>query len=317
MPGPQAGQLAGQPAGVLLPVPYFHVVFTLPDTLYPLMLTNQKVLYDLLFRSIAERALSGRRYEVAGWPTRLDGHPAHLGPEPLVPSPPALCRHRRRTIPRWTTLAIHTAGLLLAGQGAGSVVPGLAGLAALHKAGGLVLRGRLADLSEPRTFQRWLTPLYRRHWVVYAKAPFGGAEQVFRYLGRYSHRVAIANSRLVALTASEVLFQWKDYADDNNRLSSWVLDAEEFIRRFCCMCCPRVTPWHSTLRSLGRRQCADQAGPLSRVAREKRRPPRRHAKPSYALGWTGSWSAVARIRVSVPIAKDHAAVFWRIGQTSP
>jgi Putative transposase len=100
------------------------------------------------------------------------------------------------------------------------------------------LRGSVADLAEPAAFRRWLDGLYRQDWVVYAKRPFGRAKQVFRYLGRYSHRVAIANSRLLALEDDQVFFQWRDYADDN-RIKVMRLTAEEFIRRFLLHVLPK------------------------------------------------------------------------------
>jgi hypothetical protein len=107
----------------------------------------------------------------------------------------------------------------------------LAGIRAAWAAGELTFGGSVAALAEPAAFRRWLDGLYRQDWVVYAKRPFGGAEQVFRYLGRYSHRVAIANSRLLAFEDGRVSFRWKDYADDN-RTKVMQVDADEFIRRF-------------------------------------------------------------------------------------
>jgi hypothetical protein len=106
----------------------------------------------------------------------------------------------------------------------------LAGLRQVYDAGQLRCTGTSAKLTDPVEFRRWLTPLYRREWVVYAKRPFGGATQVFRYLGRYSHLVAIANSRLIALDANRVSFRWKDYRDGISKVME--LAAEEFIRRF-------------------------------------------------------------------------------------
>jgi Putative transposase len=107
----------------------------------------------------------------------------------------------------------------------------LAGVKEAYHAGLLSFGGSIAALAEPAVFRRWLDTLYRQDWVVYAKRPFGGAEQVFRYLGRYSHRVAIANSRLVAFAEGHVSFRWKDYADDS-RTKVMRLTADEFIRRF-------------------------------------------------------------------------------------
>jgi hypothetical protein len=102
----------------------------------------------------------------------------------------------------------------------------------------LRLEGRVASLADPRSFQQVLDAGYARDWVVYAKAPFGGAEQVFRYLGRYSHRVAISNSRLREVTDTHVRFVWKDYADAD-RAKEMLLGVDEFIRRFLLHVLPK------------------------------------------------------------------------------
>src|SRR5262249_28342515 len=96
----------------------------------------------------------------------------------------------------------------------------LDGLKEAYAAGRLCLPGSLAALVEPKAFGRWLDPLYRQNWVTYAKRPFANAQRVFRYLGRYSHRVAIANSRLVSLEDGQVCFRWKDYADEHRDATS-------------------------------------------------------------------------------------------------
>jgi len=114
----------------------------------------------------------------------------------------------------------------------------LAGVQEAYHAGQLNLGGSVAALADPQVFRRWLDALYRQDWVVYAKRPFGGAQQVFRYLGRYSHRVAIANSRLLALEDGQVSFRWKDYADDQ-RTKVMRLTADEFIRRFLLHVLPK------------------------------------------------------------------------------
>jgi hypothetical protein len=114
----------------------------------------------------------------------------------------------------------------------------LAGLKAAYRAGQLTLTGSVRPLGDPRAFQQLLQQLYRPNWVVYAKRPFGGAEQVFRYLGRYSHRVAIANSRLVSMDDDRVSFRWKDYAD-NHRTKVMTVSAEEFLRRLLLHVLPK------------------------------------------------------------------------------
>ncbi len=109
----------------------------------------------------------------------------------------------------------------------------LEGLAALHKAGRLAFFGDLAPLAEKRAFDAMLAPLRRCGWVVYAKRPFAGPEAVLAYLARYTHRIAISNSRRVALDDAGVTFKWKDYRiKGRDRLSTMTLDAAEFIRRF-------------------------------------------------------------------------------------
>ena len=133
-------------------------------------------------------------------------------------------------------------------------------------AGELTFGGSVAALAEPAAFRRWLDGLYRQDWVVYAKRPFGGAEQVFRYLGRYSHRVAIANSRLLAFEDGRVSFRWKDYADDN-RTKVMQVDADEFIRRFLLHVLPSRFVRHPAFWLAGGPQCHDQAATLSRTTR--------------------------------------------------
>ena len=114
----------------------------------------------------------------------------------------------------------------------------LARLRAAFDQGKLQFGGQLAALADPKAFARWLTPLYRKEWVVYAKRPFGGPAQVLKYLARYTHRVAISNSRLVKLENGQVTFRYKDYADAS-RHKTMTLSAEEFLRRFVQHVLPR------------------------------------------------------------------------------
>jgi hypothetical protein len=225
----------------LLPVAYFHVVFTLPALLHPLMLRNAEVLYDLLFQAASETLLQlaadphwlGAQIGVTAmlhtWGQKLLFHP-HLH---CVVTGGGLAPDGSRWIATRPNffMPVRVLGSLFRGKF-------LAGLQALHAAGRLRLEGKRAALADRSAFQHWLTPLYRQKWVVYAKPPFGGAEQVFRYLGRYSHRVAIANSRLVSLEEGHVTFQWKDYAD-HHRIKEMRLRADEFIRRFLLHVLPR------------------------------------------------------------------------------
>lgn len=218
----------------LLPVEYFHVVFTLPAALHALMLHHPRRLYDLLFQAASQTLLTlaadpkrlGAQIGVTAilhtWGQNLSFHP-HLH---CVVTGGGLSPEGDRWIAgrRGYFLPVKVLGRLFRGKF-------LAGIRAAWAAGELTFGGSVADLADPTTFRHWLDGLYRQDWVVYAKRPFGGAEQVFRYLGRYSHRVAISNSRLLAFEDGRVSFRWKDYADDN-RTKVMHLDADEFIRRF-------------------------------------------------------------------------------------
>jgi len=218
----------------LLPVPYFHVVFTLPDALNPLMLRNASVLYNLLFQAAAQTML--QLAADAKWLGAQPGVTAilHTWGQNLLFHPHLHCvvtaggltpdGQQWRAFRKGYFLPVRVLGRLFRGKF-------LAGLRELYDTGRLRLDGSVTALADDSAFRRWLTPLYKQNWVVYAKAPFGGAEQVFRYLGRYSHRVAIANSRLVSLSNAQVAFQWKDYADEH-KTKLMCLNADEFIRRF-------------------------------------------------------------------------------------
>jgi hypothetical protein len=225
----------------LLPVAYYHVVFTLPDTLNPLMLGHAKLLYDLLFRAASETVL-----ELAADPRRLGAQVGltavlHTWGQKLLFHPHLHCVVTGGGLApdgqRW--LATRP-GYLLPVKVLGRLFRGkfLAGLKHLYDAGRLRLQGSVAALAVAPVFRRWLTALYRQDWVVYAKRPFAGAKQVFAYLGRYSHRVAISNSRLVALDNGGVTFAWKDYADAQ-QTKLLRLAADEFIRRFLLHVLPR------------------------------------------------------------------------------
>jgi Putative transposase/Transposase zinc-binding domain len=225
----------------LLPVEHFHVVFTLPAALNPLALYHPRRLYDLLFQAASQTLLTlaadrkrlGAHIGVTAllhtWGQNLLFHP-HLH---CVVTGGGLSPDGRRWIAarRGYLLPVKVLGRLFRGKF-------LAGVKEAYQAGQLTLGGSVAALADPQVFRRWLDALYRQDWVVYAKRPFGGAQQVFRYLGRYSHRVAIANSRLLTLTDGQVSFHWKDYADDH-RTKVMRLTADEFIRRFLLHVLPK------------------------------------------------------------------------------
>jgi hypothetical protein len=225
----------------LLPIGYFHVVFTLPEQLQPLVLHNQRRLYQLLFQAASATLLTlsadphrlGAQIGVTAilhtWGQQLRFHP-HLHcvvtGGGLSPDGQRWVAGRRRYF-----LPVKVLGKLFRGKF-------LAALKTLYQQGQLTLTGSVAHLNDPQAFQQLLDALYERKWLVYAKRPFGGPVQVFRYLGRYSHRVAIANSRLVSLDDQQVTFQWKDYAN-GHQTKVLSLAAEEFLRRFLLHVLPK------------------------------------------------------------------------------
>ena len=225
----------------LLSVPYFHVVFTVPDLFNPLMLHNQRRLYDLLFQTASATLLT-----LAADPKRLGAQVGitallHTWGQNLLFHPHLHCVVTGGGLSpdgqRWIAgkphyfLPVRVLGKLFRGKF-------LAGLKDAYRAGLLRLDGSVAPLVDPRAFQRLLDAGYARNWNVYAKPPFGGAEQVFRYLGRYSHRVAISNHRLREVTDSYVQFDWKDYAR-GNRVRQMCLEIDEFMRRFLLHVLPK------------------------------------------------------------------------------
>jgi hypothetical protein len=220
----------------LLPVPYYHVVFTLPAPIADIAYFNKAIVYDALFKAASEALL------------RIAADPKHLGAKIGV------------------TMVLHTWGSALTHHPhVHCIVPGggvskdgaswvacrpgfflpvrvlsrlfrrlmLERLAAAHDAGTLRFFGDHLALKQRDAFRAFLKPLHRCDWVVYAKQPFAGPEQVLSYLARYTHRVAIANSRLLAFDGVEVRFKWKDYRSDGvARRKVMTLAASEFMRRF-------------------------------------------------------------------------------------
>jgi hypothetical protein len=218
----------------LLPVPYFHVVFTLPNELNPLALRNKKIVFDLLFKSAAETlqqvasqkkhlgAQIGFTAVLHTWGQKLQFHP-HLH---CVVTGGGLDFRQGRWIAASQRyfLCVDVLGMLFKAKF-------LEALKTAHTERKLSLAGTTAHLEDRRLWQRLLNRLYSSKWVVYAKPPFGGPEHVFRYLGRYTHRVAISNHRLLELKDGQVTFRIKDYADEG-KSKSLTISAVEFIRRF-------------------------------------------------------------------------------------
>ena len=223
----------------LLPVDYYHVVFTLPAPISDIAYYNKAVVYGLLFEIAAETlctiaadpkhlgAQVGATLVLHTWGSALTHHPHVHG---IVPggglSPDGK---------RWVSckpgffLSVRVLSRLFRRRF-------LEALEEAHLAGKLQFFGERADLADPQSFARWLAPVRQCEWVVYAKRPFAGPEAVLAYLSRYTHRVAIANSRLVALDERGVTFRWKDYRDKGNpdkpRHKTMTLSADEFMRRF-------------------------------------------------------------------------------------
>jgi rubredoxin len=225
----------------LLPTRYLHVVFTLPHRLAPLVLQNKKVLYGLLFRTSAETLLEVARNPrhlgaeigffsvLHTWSQKLNLHPhVHC----VVPAGGLSLDHTRWVrsrdnyfLPKEVLREIFRGKFVDA-------------LEQAFQNGQLRFQGDLKLLAQPKIFAAWLRPLFRQDWVVYLKRPFGGPEYVLHYLGRYTHRVAISNHRLVSLSDGQVTFRWRDSAHHNEqKLLSLSLD--EFLCRFLLHILPK------------------------------------------------------------------------------
>jgi hypothetical protein len=247
----------------LLPVPYFHLVFTVPEPLRPLFLRHPRELYGLLFRTVADTLLetaADRRHLGARigllallhtWTQTLLYHP-HL--HVVAPAGGLTADGARWVASRAEYfLPVRVLSRLFRGKL-------LAGLKRLHATGELACTGPLAPLAEPRRFAEHLAPLYETDWVVYAKPPFGGPEKVLAYLARYTHRIAISNHRLLRIEGEEVVFTWRDRAH-GDRQRTMHLPAHEFLRRFLLHVLPdgfvRVRSY-GLLANRGRRETIDR-----------------------------------------------------------
>jgi hypothetical protein len=218
----------------LLDVPYFHVVFTVPDVITTIAFHNQTVIYDILFRAVSKTLRT------------IAADPEHLGAEIGFLA----------VLHTWGQNLLHHPHIHCLVPGGGIAPDGASWIACrprfflpvavlsrmfrglfLHylekafAAGQLNFFSAQRHLQEPAAFRRCLTPLYQAEWVVYAKRPYAGPAQVLDYVGRYTHRVAISNNRLLSMDGGKVRFRWKDYRD-GNRQKTMALDGGEFIRRF-------------------------------------------------------------------------------------
>ncbi len=225
----------------LLGVSYFYVVFTLPQELNPFCKRNAKVLYNLLFRASAETMLElaadpkylgaeiGFLSILHTWGQNLSLHPhVHC----VVPAGGVSPDHRRWVRPKYAFfLPVKVLGRVLRQRF-------VKGLRRAYRLKQLAFGGQTAPLADARRFQAFLNTLFAQDWVVYAKPSLGGPRTVLRYLGRYTHRVAISNHRLIAFDGERVTFRWKDYAHGNQQ-RAMTLPASEFLRRFLQHVLPR------------------------------------------------------------------------------
>ena len=228
----------------LLPVDYYHLVFSVPHTLVPLIWQNQRVLFKLLFEASAATLI-----EVAANPKHLGAEIGSLSvlhtwgqtlqPHPhihcVVPSGGLSPDHAKWIrAPNRFFLPVKVLSRVFRGKFVG-------GLKRAYRQDKLVFFGSCLSLMQQKAFSAFLRRLFREDWVVYAKRPFGGPEHVLHYLARYTHRVAISNHRLVEITDTHVSFRLKDYAHRSKR-RVMTLSHEEFLRRFLQHVLPRGFP---------------------------------------------------------------------------
>nr|WP_235589561.1 IS91 family transposase [Sphingobium sp. MI1205] len=227
----------------LLPVGYFHVVFTLPAEIADIAWQNKAALYDLLFRAASETMLTiaadpkhlGARIGITAvlhtWGSAMTHHPhVHM----IVPGG-GISRDGQRWISSRPAflLPVRVLGKLFRRLF-------LTRLLALYDAGRLFLGGGVAPLAQRRAFLRFLSPVRKKRWVVYAKQPFAGPQAVLAYLSRYTHRIAISNRRLIAFDGNGVTFRYKDYRRDGpERQRVMTLATDAFIQRFLLHVLPR------------------------------------------------------------------------------
>jgi predicted Zn-ribbon and HTH transcriptional regulator len=285
--GAAAKQWLAEREAELLPVPYYHMVFTLPAAIADIAYQNKAVVYDLLFKVSAETMLTiaadprhlGARIGITSvlhtWGSALTHHPhIHM----IVPgggiSPDGQ---------RWVSCR---SGFFLSVRVLSRLFRRLflEKLIATHQAGRLSFFGDHAHLADTQSFAAYLAPLRKTEWVVYAKRPFGGPEAVLAYLSRYTHRVAIANSRLSAFDEQRVTFKWKDYRiEGRDRYKQMTLATDEFIRRFLIHVLPKGLHRIRHYGLFARGACADnvtRARELLAVAKPEGQPTAAAPDPS-------------------------------------
>ena len=231
--GARAVDWLQQQEAALLPIPYFHVVFTLPHTLNGVIRQNRRAFFQLLFDAACQTLLefgAGRLKAQLGitavlhtWSqTLLDHYHLHCI---VTGGGVALTAERWVSSPAHYLFAVRALSRMFRGKY-------LAGLKELYEADELEFHGQWESLAKPQKFASWLQEVARPEWVVYAKRPFAGPKQVLAYLSLYTHRVAISNRRLVWADAQSVAFTYKDYADGSKQ-KTMTLGLDEFVRRFC------------------------------------------------------------------------------------
>jgi hypothetical protein len=265
----------------LLPIQYFHVVFTIPSELNPLVIMNQKVMYNILFRSVSETLL-----ELSNDPRHLGARKGFIGilhtwGQNLMDHPHIHC-----VVPggglspdgtRWVScrkrffIPVRVMSSLFRGKF-------LDYLKSSFQSGDLIFPGGIRHLKEPHVFEVFRGQFYHKKWVVYCKPPFDGAEGVLKYLGRYTHRIAISNNRILKVQDGNVSFRWRDYADGDKQ-KIMTLMADEFMRRFLLHVLPHryVRIRHFGLLANRSRKdnialCREIIGSLKTVTKEKDKP---------------------------------------------
>ncbi len=216
----------------LLPIDYFHVVFTIPSELNALVLRNQRVMYTLFFRSVSETLIELANDRIGArigficilhtWGQNLMDHPhihCIVTGGGLSPDKSRWVSSRKKFF-----IPVRVMSALFKGKF-------LDYLKRSYEAEKLTFPGIINHLGQPQTFKAFRGQLYHKKWVVYCKPPFNGAPGVLKYLGRYTHRIAISNDRILELEDGKVSFLWRDYADGEKK-KVMTLEASEFIRRF-------------------------------------------------------------------------------------